>query len=408
LAQALEHDRFATLRRTQKAACERAPAIREVYVRAGITPQELHHGGDLARLPVTSKDNLLALQRGAPPFGGFLAADLSTIRRIFVSPGPIYEPQLNNDSTGHGFARVFREAGIGPGDRVLNTWSYHMVPAGLLLDDGIAATGATVVPGGPGGAEHQAQLILELGVTCICASTAFFFTLVESLERMGHELPAAWNVRAAMLGGEMGDWQGTRRRLESRYGIRTFSAYATGDFGVIGYEESGSDGYAIHPERLVQICDPRTGDPLPAGQQGEIVVTTLDEGWPLVRFGTGDVAIALEQSADGCASRISGLLGRVGQGVKVREVFVYPRNVEDVVTRVAAIQRAQLVVRREGNRETVVLRTEIKPGTSPEIIRPELDQAFRHATRLKLDTVEWLATGALDHDAALLVDQKYT
>ncbi len=399
-------NRFEALRRVQLTAYERAPAIRAIYERTGITPQSLRHADDLARLPVTNKDTLLALQREAPPFGGFLAADQSSVRRIFVSPGPIYEPQLHGDRSGHGFAQVFQRAGIGPGDSVLNTWAYHLVPAGLLLDDGIAAAGATVIPSGPGSSEQQAQIVLELGVSCICASTAFFVTLVETLERMGHELPAAWNVRAAMLGGEMGDWLGKRRRLEQRYGIRTFSAYATGDFGVIGYEEPKLEGYVIHPERLVQICDPRTGAPLPPGQPGEIVVTTLDEGWPLVRFGTGDVAVALEESADGCVSHIGLLLGRVGQGVKVREVFVYPRNVDEVIIRVPAIHRAQMLVRREAHREVVVLRCEAKPGVPPEAVRSELEQAFRQATRLKLDTVEWLEPGLLSADSALLIDCK--
>jgi phenylacetate-CoA ligase len=400
------NERFKTLRRVQENACKRAPAIRAIYERAGITPQSLGHADDLARLPVTSKDALLALQRQAPPFGGFLAAAISDIRRVFVSPGPIYEPQLHDDRSGHGFAQVFQRAGIGAGDRVLNTWSYHLVPAGLLLDDGIAAAGATAVPSGPGSTEQQARLVLELGVSCICASTAFFVTMVEALERMGHELPAAWNVRTALLGGEMGDWLGKRRRLEQRYGIRTFSTYATGDFGVIGYEEAGLEGYVIHPERLVQICDTRTGLPVPAGQPGEIVVTTLNEGWPLVRFGTGDVAVGLEESEDGCVARIGMLLGRVGQGVKVREVFVYPRNVDEVIIRVPAVRRAQLVVRRDAHREAVVFRTEITPGIPEESVRPELERAFTEVTRLKLDAVEWVATGSLAPDSPLVVDEK--
>src|SRR3990167_8981577 len=331
-------DRFEALRASQQFAYDRAPSIRAVYELATMTPQDLKGPADLARLAVTSKDALLEKQRQSPPFGGFLAADDTSIRRIFVSPGPIYEPQLFDDNTGHGFSHVFSKAGIGPCDRVLNTWSYHLVPAGLLLDAGIAATGATLIPCGPGGAEQQAQLIMELGITCICASTSFFVTLVETLERMGYDLPSQWKVRSAMLGGELGDWMGKRRRLEEKYAIRTFSAYATGDFGLIAYEEPGQVGYTVQPDRLVQICDPHTGAPLPPGEPGQIVVTTLDHGWPLVRFGTGDVAQALSHSPDGLVKRIGLLQGRVGQGVKVREIFVYPRNVEDLIIRTPAIE----------------------------------------------------------------------
>lgn len=400
-------DRFEALRAAQQFAYDRAPAIRAVYAQAQMTPQDLHGPTDLARLAVTSKDALLEQQRQSPPFGGFLAADDASIRRIFVSPGPVYEPQLFDDDTGHGFAHVFRQAGIGPGDRVLNTWSYHLVPAGLLLDAGIAATGATLVPCGPGGAEQQAQLIMELGITCICASTGFFVTLVETLERLGHDLPSQWKVRSAMLGGELGDWMGKRRALEQKYAIRTFSAYATGDFGLIAYEEPGQTGYTVQPERLVQICDPHTGAPLPLGEPGQIVVTTLNHGWPLVRFGTGDVAQALSHSSDGLVERIGMLQGRVGQGVKVREIFIYPRNVEELVIRTPSIQRAQLVVGKQQHRETATLRAVLAPGASQEATQNDVMEKFKLLTRLKLDAVEWLDQKELALDAPFLVDNKH-
>lgn len=400
-------DRFETLRASQQCAYERAPAIRAVYALAQMTPQDLQGPDDLARLAVTSKDVLLEKQRQSPPFGGFLAADEASIRRIFVSPGPVYEPQLFDDTTGHGFSHVFQQAGIGPGDRVLNTWSYHLVPAGLLLDEGIAATGATLIPCGPGGAEQQALLIMELGITCICASTAFFITLVETLERMGYDLPSQWKVRSAMLGGELGDWMGKRRALEEKYAIRTFSAYATGDLGLIAYEEPGQVGYTVQPDRLVQICDPHTGAPLPLGEPGQIVVTTLDHGWPLVRFGTGDVAQALRHSPEGLVERIGLLQGRVGQGVKVREIFIYPRNVEELVIRVSSLQRAQLVIRKQQHRESATLRAQLAPGVSKGSAEPEVLEMFKQLTRVKLDAIEWLDQETLAVDAPLLVDNKY-
>ncbi|WP_298361984.1 hypothetical protein [uncultured Bradyrhizobium sp.] len=152
--------------------------------------------------------------------------------------------------------------------------------------------------------------MIDLGVTCICASTTFFVTLAEAIEAMGHPLPGGWQVRTALLGGELGDWLGKRRRLEARYGIRTFAVYATADFGVIGFENGAQDGgYEIHQDRIVQICEPATGVPLPQGEPGEIVVTTLTPGWPLIRFGTGDVAAATATNADGTVRRIGMLQG---------------------------------------------------------------------------------------------------
>ena len=411
MKQAPPTDRFSTLRAAQRQAHEHAPGLRAIYARAGMTPEDLHSQADLARLPVTSKESLVMQQREAPPFGGFLAAGESDIRRIFASPGPIYEPQFRSDLDGHGFSMAFAAAGIGPGDRVLNTWSYHLVPAGLLLDEAIGACGATVIPSGTGSAEQQAQLIMDLNVSCICASTAFFETLVALLESKGHALPSAWRVRSAFLGGEMGNWLGKRRRLEHRYGIQTFSAYATADFGLIGYEQPDSEGYLIHPERLVQICDPVTGVPLPQGVPGEIVVTTLSAGWPLVRLGTGDVATALSISADGLVERIGLLQGRVGQAVKAREIFIYPRQVEELTLQLPTLQRAQVVVSKPaGGREQIALTVALKPGcTAPPTLEAEVLDRFRQITRLRADALEIQEAGrGLKDDEPWLLDQKYS
>lgn len=400
-------DRLARLRALHEAACLRAPALQALYGRAGMTPADVRSAADLARLAVTPKDKLVDMQRAAPPFGGWLAADPSEIRRVFVSPGPIHEPQLHGDVDGHGFARVFSDGAVGPGDMVLNTWSYHLVPAGLLLDDAIAACGATVIPAGTGGAEAQAQMVIDLGVSCICASTAYFENLVHVLESKGHVLPAAWRVRTALLGGELGDWLGKRRRLEARLGIRTLSAYATADFGLIGFEEPGHEGYTIHPDRLVQIFDPVNGQPLPLGMPGEIVVTTLARGWPLVRFGTGDVAAASAISEDGFVARIGMLQGRVGQAVKVREIFVYPRQIEDLVLQSSALHRAQGVVSRQGHRDVIDLHVMFGSAGTPEL-EADLRDRFKQLTRLRFDSLVLLgADAALPDDAPWLVDRRH-
>jgi len=198
------------------------------------------------------KEALLTLQRANPPFGGFLATDPRNLSRIYVSPGPIFEPSLSGVG-GHGLDLLFRSAGITSNDIILNTWSYHLVPAGLLFDEAAQAAGATVIPGGIGNRELQAQIIVETGVTSICASTAFFLALADTvIERYGRD---AWNVKSAFLGGEMGDWMAKRRRIEADYGVSTWAAYATADLGLVAYEDGG-DGYLVHPDRIVQICDP--------------------------------------------------------------------------------------------------------------------------------------------------------
>lgn len=398
-------DRFEQLRQMQRGAYERAPALRELYASAGMRPDDLRDIAALSRLPVTSKEALLARQRADPPFGGYLGADANKVGRIFVSPGPIYEPQLHDDQRGHGLASVLEQAGIGPGDRVLNTWAYHLVPAGLLLDDALRSVGATVIPGGTGGTELQAQIVMELRVTSICASTAFFITLAQTLEAQGHQLPRDWCVRSALLGGEMGDWMGKRRRLEARYGIRTFAAYATGDLGLIGYECDDMEGYRIDDGRIVQICDPVSGAPLPADEPGEIVVSTLNPAWPLIRFGTGDVACATALHADGAVRQIGMLQGRVGQAVKVREIFVYPRQIEDLVLGTPGIGHAQVVVQRPAHRDEVTLRVMLANGAALSAIDAEIRARFQRLTRLRLDQIECMES-ACAADAPLLVDAR--
>ncbi len=399
-------EKLSRLRALQESAYALAPAIRSIYERAGLCPQDIRGAEDLTRLPITSKDDLLAAQQTHPPFGGFLAARDADIARIFVSPGPLHEPQLRSDLDGRGFAQAFQAAGIGPGDRVLNTWSYHLVPAGLLLDQGISACGATVIPAGVGNIELQARIVIDLGITCICASTAFFIALVETLENMGHLLPEAWKIRTAMLGGEMGDWMGKRRRLEQRCGIRTFSAYATGDFGLIGFEDGPQEGYAVHPDRIVQICDPVTGLPVPEGTPGQIVVSTLAPGWPLIRFGTGDVAYATETGADGLVSRIGLLQGRVGQAVKAREIFIYPRQLDELATRLRGVRAAQAVITRPVNREEITLRLAIEPSADRDSIAAGAAIEFQKLSRLRPDHIEMLSPDGLDGETALVVDRK--
>jgi phenylacetate-CoA ligase len=271
---------------------------------------------------------------------------------------------------------------------VLNTWSYHLVPAGLLFDRAARAVGATVIPGGTGASELQAEVILKLRITAYVGSTAFFMTLIERLEAMGHALPRDWQLRHAFIGGELGDWAAKRRYLEQRYAVSTWSCYGTADFGLIGFERRGEAGYRIHGDRYVQICDPETGAPVPPGEPGEIVVTTLDRGWPMIRFGTGDVSVAIETLADGGAGRIAPLQGRVGAAVKVREIFIYPAHVESLVRQIDGLERAALSITRTRSRDEITALIVCAPGVDTQQVEGELRQAFSAITRLRLDQLK--------------------
>lgn len=387
-------------------AYDNAPAVRRLMEQASVAPEDIRSVDDLVRIPVTTKDRLLEMQHADPPFGGFLAVDLDQLRHIFVSPGPLFDPQ-GHAETGLGFQRAFRAAGIGPGDIVLNTWSYHLVPAGLAMDEALLAVGATVVPGGVGNSAVQAELVLKLGVTVILGSTPFFITLVETLTEQGHRLPDEWKVRVAFLGGEFGDWMAKRRRLEQQYGVTTSSAYATGDVGLIGYECTAQEGYHVADNLLVQVCEPTSGEPLAVGERGEVVVTTANPTYPLIRFGTGDVSYVLPPCACGDpAMRLAPLQGRVGQAVKAKEIFIYPRQAEETGLRLAGVDRAQVVVTRTGSRDHVLLRLETSGGeATPELVR-QASEAFLALARMRPDDVRVEAPGGISADEPLVVDRR--
>lgn len=400
-------DRFQRIRELYAEACLLAPALQARFVAADLVPGGIRSAADLNRLPVLKKETLLAQQQAEPPFGGYLACHPGEMGHVYVSPGPIFEPSLAQDTTGHGMDMMFAAAGLEPGDLALNTWAYHLVPAGLLFDQGLRAVGATVIPSGTGNTDLQADLLVKLPVTAFLGSTAFFQTVIERLETQGHALPKGWRLKHAFLGGELGDWMGKRRWLEKTYNIKTWSLYGTADFGLIGYERADVDGYLIHPERYVQICDPVTGIPLPEGVAGEIVVTTLTRGWPMIRFGTGDVSTALETGADGGVARIAPLQGRVGQAVKAREIFIYPSHVEELVRRVAGLRRAAITVRRNGNRDEIFAQIVLTADGGAGTLDTELRQIFAGLTRLQLDQIEILPDAALPDNVPLLNDARH-
>lgn len=387
-------------------AYDRAPAVARILDEAGVKPNDMTVD-DLARVPVTTKEQVLGMQRDDPPFGGFLGVDMADLQHIFVSPGPLFDP-VGPGHRGLGFQHAFGAAGIGADDIVLNTWSYHLVPAGLAMDEALIDVGATVIPGGVGNTEQQAQLIVQLGVTAISASTGFFVALAEKLEELGYDLPADWNVRVAFLGGEFGDWMAKRRRIEERFGIRTTSVYATGDLGTVGFECEEQDGYHLTPDMIVQVCDPETGAVLPDGEVGNIVATAFNDAYPLVRFGTGDLSMLMP---DPCpcgrdAPRLAPLQGRVGLAVKAREIFIYPLHVTEMTARIGEVARAQAVVRRPGSREEILLRLELTDGADEAATRARTEEEFRTLTRLGVDEIEILPAGTIAGEEPFVVDQK--
>ncbi|MDQ8727459.1 hypothetical protein [Bradyrhizobium sp. LHD-71] len=399
-----DRDRFARLRTVYADAERKAPALARRFAEAGLSAADFTSADALNRLAVLKKETLLAMQAQDPPFGGFLACDVAELGHIYVSPGPICEPSPAADSGGHGMDMMVRAAGVRAGDVALNTWAYHLVPAGLLFDRGLRAAGVTVIPGGTGNTELQAELLVRLKPTVFLGSTAFFATLVEQLRKSGHVLPRDWGLRHAFLGGEFGDWSAKRRAIESEFALKTWSCYGTADFGLIGYETGDDASYRIHEDRYVQICDPVTGAPVPVGEIGEVVVTTLTPGWPLIRFGTGDLGRAQSLSPDGGVDRLAPLEGRVGAARKIREIFVYPDHLRLLVDRVDGLAEARLRIGKIGHRETITL--ELLPTAGAAFSSDQVAECFQTLTRLRADRLVTIAqAGDFGHPTAIAEDR---
>ncbi len=348
----------------------------------------------LDELPVLSKDALPALQRARPPLGGLLAEG-ATVVRLFASPGPIYEPQLSGADPWN-WAPALEACGIGRGDAVINCFSYHLSPAGAMFDEGCRAVGATVVPGGVGAPELQAQVIADLGVTAYIGLPSYLATLVDRFDALGVDAER-WRVEKALVTAEplpdpLRDQ--LRRRVDT-----VLMAYGTAEAGLIGYETEPGAGLRVPAESYVQVCDPATGRPVEPGELGEVVVSVLHEEYPLLRFGTGDVSRwVLGHEGD---LRLAGVLGRVGAAVKVRGMFVHPHQAGQVVAalRSAGATAGRFVVGRAADKDVLRLELVADGGADRDALAGSAEQQTRDVLRVRPEVV---LVDALDDDGVLL------
>lgn len=385
---------------------EKAPALREKLEQAGVRPEEISETADLARIPVTHKTDLIDLQRSRPPFGGFLTLPVQRLQRIFLSPGPLYDPQGTTGDYWR-WSEALQAAGFGPGDLVLNTFSYHLTPAGFMFDEALRRLGAVVIPAGVGNTELQVRLMADLEVTGYVGTPSFLATLLDKGQELGFD-PQSWSLRKAFVTAEKLP-DSLRQRLEGQ-GIAVYQGYGTADVGCIGYECEARDGLHLAEGVIVEIVDPETGRSVPAGETGEIVVTLLEETYPLLRFGTGDLSSLITETCRCGRStpRLAGLYGRVGEAVKVKGMFVYQRQIEEVLRRFPEVGRYQVVVFREGHRDRLVLRVE--PGVTPgegqwAAATSRLLETFREVIRLRPE-LEILLPGTLPSGVKILEDRR--
>lgn len=377
-----------------------ARALRGVDA-AAITSREA-----LSRLPVVRKHELLeaqaaAREAGGDVFGGFAAIGFGpAMPRVFASPGPIYEPE-GRAADYWRMARAIFAAGFRRGELIHNCFSYHFVPAGSMMETGAHALGCTVFPGGTGQTEQQVQAMAQLQPAGYIGTPSFLRIILEKAAELGVALPS---VKKAMFGGEafppsLRDWFAER-------GVTGYQCYATADLGLIAYETAAREGLVVDEGVIVEIVRPGTGDPVPAGEVGEVVVTTLNPDYPLIRFGTGDLSAVLSGTCPTGRTnlRIKGWMGRADQTTKVRGMFVHPSQVAEIARRFPEILRARLVVRGEMANDTMTLQVE-SSCSGPDSLAPRVAEAIRDVTKLRGE-VEVLAPGSLPNDGKVIEDAR--
>jgi phenylacetate-CoA ligase len=355
-------------------AAARVPALADRLAAAGLG--RVTAVADLDRLPVLSKDDLIAAQRADPPFGGAVVPG-AVLRKVFASPGPLYEPQLPGTDPWR-WADALRAVGIGLGDTVLNCFSYHLSPAGAMFEDAVLAVGAAVVPAGVGNAELQVQLAAAVGVNGYVGLPSYLKVLIDTARTLNLPFP----VRQALVAAE--PLPDALRSLLCERVPTVLQAYGTAEVGLLGYETAPGSGLAVGRGVLVQVCDLGTGQPRYDDGIGQVVVTLLRPDQPLVRFGTGDLS-AWILGADG-TPRLAGVLGRIGEAVKVRGVFLHPRHAAAALAHEPGVAAHRFVIDRVDHRDT--LRCEIVPTSAADPHLPErVRDLIRAHLRLSADVV---------------------
>ena len=362
----------------------------------GADPRDVTGHDALARLPLTRKSDLIALQAAEPPFGGLNGVPVGDLARIFVSPGPIHEPQGAASDTFR-FARALHATGLRRGDVMQNCFAYHFTPAGFMLEGGARALGCPVIPAGTGNTEAQARAMAHLRPRAYAGTPDFLRTILERADDLGLDVSS---LRLGHVSG--GAYLPSLRAWYADRGLTVLQSYATAECGVIAYESEARDGLILDEEVVVEIVRPGTGDPVPDGEVGEVVVTVPDPAYPLIRFATGDLSAILPGSSP-CGRtnlRLRGWMGRADQATKVRGLFVRPEMVAEVARRVPGAGRLRLVVAEEGGRDRMVLRAE-----GDVAMREGLAAALADVTRLRGE-VAMEAPGTLPNDGKVVDDTR--
>ena len=351
----------------------------------------------LEQVPITRKDDVPALQGKEPPFGGLIAVEPNRLQRIFASPGPILDPQGEGEDFWR-FRIAFAAAGFRAGDVVMNSSAYHLTPLGFMLDNGARALGCVVIPAGTGQTDLQVRVANAARATGFVGTPSFLYTLVKRGRELGTPLP----LEAAWVIGEMFP-DSLRADLRNEFGLDVLQGYGTADLGLLAYECPEKGGMHVHPECILEVLDLETGLPAAPGQPGQIVATIFDPAYPLLRFATGDIGTMAAPSKCACgrtAPKLAGLLGRVGDAVKVKGMFIRGAEIEKALKAFPAVARFQAVVTREHHQDHLEYVLELTPGTSVDVAL--VAEALRDAVKVRGE----VRTGPVPENARRIDDRR--
>ncbi|MBI5250484.1 MAG: AMP-binding protein [Desulfomonile tiedjei] len=368
----------------------------------GLTPDSIRTIDDLQKLPVTKKTHLAAAQKANPPFGGYVTVPVADLVRIHQSPGPIYDP-VGKVPDYWRWKTALYSVGFRPGDLVVNTFAYHLTPAGHMFEEGISELGATIIPTGVGNTETQVDIMKKLGVTGYIGTPSFLMAILKKAEDMGINPAAELKLEISFLLAEMLP-ESMRKRFVDEYHIIGRQAYGTADVGCVSYECPKTSGMHVHHDVIVEICNPETGEVLPNGEPGEVVVTCNNKIYPLVRFGTGDLSSIVDET---CACgrigpRLTRILGRADQLTKVKGMFVHPSQVQKVLENHPEILKGRLLVERPKDQDTMTLEVELKSAEGEGLI-PAIEQSLKEVIKLK-GSVRILEPGTLPPEFKTIED----
>ncbi len=388
-------------------AYKNSQAFKSKMDSTGLKPKDIQTIKDLENIPITKKTELMELQKKNPPFGGFEGVPVTEMRRIFISPGPIYEPgEIEFNELG--WAQGMYAGGFRPGDIVINTFSYHMVPFALqMVDNSLHRIGCVIIPTGIGNTEQQVNILKDFKATGYCGTPSFLLNIAEKAEEMGFDIKKDLNLRVGFVAAEMLA-ESLRSKLEEKFGMIIRQAYGTADIRCLGYECIKKNGMHVPDDKIVETVDPNTGKQVGPGKTGEIVATTFDKVYPLIRFGTGDLSILTETPCP-CgrtSPRLLKILGRVDQATKVRGLFVHPGQVDEVASRYPQIARYQIIITRKDQKDEMIFRIELKEEVSqPEKLKEEIGGSIRDVMKLRGEVL-FIPKGTIPEGAKKIEDQR--